>query len=350
VKADVSVILPVRNGAQYLEATLESLRAVREPALEILVVDDGSTDATPALVAAAAARDSRIVPLAQPGLGLVRALELARHRAAAPLLARLDADDLAYPERFARQLAAFRGDPELVLLGTAADRIDAAGRVTGRLYYPETHAALLGELQRRNPFIHSTVMLRADAVAAAGGYRRFFLAAEDYDLWLRLAERGRIGNLPERLGAWRQHGASVTGTMALRQAFAAALARRSAALRRRGEPDPSDGRAEPIDFADPAEDAGAFAAECRRFRALAFAEPATLAARAPSGADISELLATRRGAPEATLAQAALVNILRGGAASQGASRARLLAAAVAIDPARALRLWLAAGSGRGGG
>ncbi|HEY0439247.1 MAG TPA: glycosyltransferase family A protein, partial [Xanthobacteraceae bacterium] len=97
--ADVSVILPVRNGAQYLEATLESLRAVRAPALEILLVDDGSTDATPALVAAAAARDRRTVPLAQPGLGLVRALELARHRATAPLLARLDADDLAYPER-----------------------------------------------------------------------------------------------------------------------------------------------------------------------------------------------------------------------------------------------------------
>lgn len=340
--ADVSVILPVRNGAQYLEATLESLRAAREPVLEILVVDDGSTDTTPAIVAAAAGRDPRIVALAQPGLGLVAALEHARGRATAPFLARLDADDLAYPQRFARQLAAFRSDPDLVLLGTAADRIDADGRATGRLSYPETHQALVGELQRRNPFIHSTVMMRAAAAAAAGGYRRFFLAAEDYDLWLRLAERGRVGNLPERLGAWRRHGASVTGQMALRQAFAAALARRCAELRRRGEPDPSDGWAEPIDFADPAQDAGAFAAECRRFRALAFAEPTAFATRPPTGADIGELLAARRGAADARLAQAALLNILRRNAAPAGTSRARLVAAAIAIDPAHALRLWLA--------
>lgn len=337
--AEVSVLVPVRNGARYLQATLASLAAVREPALEIVVVDDGSTDATPAIVAAAAAADPRIVPLVQPAAGLVATLEHARGRASAPLLARLDADDLAYPQRFAAQLASFRSDPDLVLLGTAADRIDTRGCVTGRVRYPPSHDALVRELQRRNPFIHSTVMMRADVVAAVGGYRRFFLAAEDYDLWLRLCERGRIGNLTERLGGYRQHAGSVTRRMALRQAFSAALARRCAAARRRGEPDPSEGLAEALDFAAAPPDAGAFAAECRTFRALAFAEAATFATRTPDADDVAELVAIPGDAPDAGLAQMALLNIVRHDAAPPGFGRGRLVAALVAIDPARALRL-----------
>jgi GT2 family glycosyltransferase len=338
---DVSVLMPVRNGARYLPAALASLRACRAPALEIVVVDDGSTDTTPAILAEAMRVDARLVALAEKAGGIVAALERARRRARAPLLARLDADDLAYPERFRRQAEAFAADSDLVLLGTAADRIDAAGRIVGALRYPEDGDELRRELARRNPFVHSTTMMRRSAVAQAGGYRAFFLAAEDYDLWLRIAAAGRIGNLGDRLGAHRIHAGSTTARHTFRQAFSAALARASARARSRNQPDPADGLDRPIAIED--EDwPPAFASEVTLYRALAFADGATFARRSPTAGDLALLLDRRLPRLERKLAQAALAAILRNGALPGSASRLRVAAAVIARGALRGARLIIA--------
>jgi hypothetical protein len=335
---DVSVLVPVRNAATFLDEALASLCACRKPRLEFLLVDDGSADATPQIIEDWRRRDPRIIPLTMATSGMVAALERARAEARAPLLARLDADDIAYPDRFSLQYDRFQADRDLLLLGTAVDKIDGAGRRIGSIRYPSNDARLKKELPRRNVFVHSTTMMRASAVQRAGGYRRFFFAAEDYDLWLRMAEAGRIENLPDRLGGYRIHPGSTTREHALRQALSAALARTCARRRRQGMPDPASGLEEPLDIEGKAWPE-AFDEDVRLYRALAFAEPATLERRRPTPDDIEQLLA--RGLPptERRMSQAALINILVGGMLPTPRLRGQAIKALFRAGPLKAARL-----------
>lgn len=335
----VSVVMPVRNGERFLAFALDSVLGERDPARELIVVDDGSTDGTGALLAERRKRDSRIIVVNQPASGIVAALERGRRYARAAFIARLDADDIAYPGRLSAQLAAFEADPDLVLLGTAVDRIDANGRRRGVIGYPTGHAALAEMLRTANTFSHSSVMMRRSAVESVGGYRPFFAGAEDYDLWLRLSERGKIGNLPLRLGAYRVHGGSVTSQAALRQAFSASLARRCAVLRQEGKPDPSIGREEPIDLDEAVSPRDPLAAEVRLFRALAFAEAETFARRRPTDEDVALLTSASLVHAEKQLAQTALANMVRLKARPPSLSYPAALATVLRLDATRALKI-----------
>ncbi len=138
-------------------------------------------------------------------MGIVVALNLGLAMARSPLVARLDADDIAPPGRLARQVETMQRDPALGLLGGFAEVIDESGRTLGTRRPPVSHEALLAALARDNPFIGSTVMYRTDIARAVGGYRIAIDLAEDSDLWLRMAERTRIANLPETLVLYRVH-------------------------------------------------------------------------------------------------------------------------------------------------
>jgi GT2 family glycosyltransferase len=337
---DVSLLMPVRNGVRYLAQAIASLGECREPRLELIIVDDGSTDATGEIIERGRRLDERIVALTQPASGIAAALERARRQARAPLLARLDSDDLAYPNRFQLQLERFLADPDLLLLGSAVDKIDEAGRIVGSIRYPGEPDELQQELRRRNVFVHSSVMMRHSAVQRVGGYRGFFLAAEDYDLWLRIAEQGKVANLPDRLGGHRVHAASTTARHVFRQAFSAALARTCAVARCRHSPDPANGLERPIDIEG--EDwPRALDDEVRLYRGLAFADSAAFAKRRPTIDEVHRLLA--RGLPpvERKLAQAALAGILRHNAVPQPFSRLHIAAALLAMGAWRAARLLL---------
>lgn len=335
---DVSVLMPVRNGARYLGQAIASVVGCREPRLELVIVDDGSTDATGEIIERERRADPRIVALRQPASGIAVALENARRQARAPLLARLDGDDIAYPKRFQRQVEQFWSDPDLLLLGSAVDKIDEAGRVVGSIRHPCEPSDVQRELCRRNVFVHSSVMLRYSAVRQAGGYRPYFLAAEDYDLWLRIAEHGRVANLPERLGAYRVHAVSTTVLHAFRQALSAALARACARARRRNLPDPAIGLQEPMDI-ERENWPLAFDDEVRLYRALAFADAAAFSKRLPTPDDVRRLLAHKLPPLERKLAQAALAGMLLHRAVPKPYSRLGISAAFVGMGAWRAARL-----------
>ncbi len=218
--------MPVRDGARWLDAAIGSVLSQEGVALELIVVDDGSRDATPAMLAAWAARDPRVRVLAAGG-GMVAALHLGLAAARAPLVARLDADDEALPGRLARQAAAF-AEPALLALGGAAITMDAQGRDTGRADMPRG-AAAMSALAERSPLLHPAAMFRRDAALALGGYRPALVPAEDYDLWLRLAAHGRLDNLAEPVIRQRLHAGQVSRRRRLAQRAAAALARGLAA-------------------------------------------------------------------------------------------------------------------------
>jgi hypothetical protein len=155
-------------------------------------------------------------------------------------MARLDADDVAHDRRLEQQVAYLDRHPEVGAVGAWAMDIDGEGRPSGRLRRPDTDPATLRRvLMRQNPFIHSAVTARIEIVRKVGGYRSAFDLAEDYDLWLRVAETAELANLPEILVSYRVHDDGSGNRHPLRQTFSARLARRCAIARRTTGADPA---------------------------------------------------------------------------------------------------------------
>jgi hypothetical protein len=237
----VSVLIPVRNCASYLDEALESLATQTFTDFEIVIVDNGSSDGTAEVIAAWARREPRLRAFRLDRPGLSESLNFAASKARAPLLARLDGDDIAYPGRLERQIGAMAERPRLGLLGSAAELIDSRGRYVGALDRPTGDSALRKFLETGCGFVHSSVMMRREAFEAAGGYRKGLNVAEDYDLWLRMAEVTELANLPERLVRYRLHTASNTARRPVRQAIAIACVTAAREARRLGRPEPFSG-------------------------------------------------------------------------------------------------------------
>lgn len=237
----ITVLMPVRNGARYLETALASIQAQTLRDFEFIVCDDGSGDGTPAILARAAAQDDRIRVLTLPPSGLVAALNLGLGEARARWVARMDADDIAWPERLAIQWAAAQAHPEAAAIGGAWRVVDPLGRPRHTVQPPTDPAAIAAALLQRNCLAHPTMLVRREAVIAAGGYRDAFRHAEDYDLWLRLSERHPIYAVPQTLIDYREHAGQISAS-ALQDRILAELGVLVAArVRRRGEPDPAGG-------------------------------------------------------------------------------------------------------------
>jgi glycosyltransferase involved in cell wall biosynthesis len=187
----------VYNGEPWLGEAVDSVLRQTLVDFELIVVDDGSTDGT--LGVLEQRRDSRITVLRQARGGQTAALNRGLRSARAPLLARLDADDVALPDRFARQVTFLSAHPEVGLLGSACREISPAGTVVRTLTPPGDDAAIRRRLIRANPFIHSSVMFRRTVLDVAGPYDESFAVAQDYDLWLRMSRVTRLANIVEPL-------------------------------------------------------------------------------------------------------------------------------------------------------
>ena len=207
---DVSVLLPVRDGAPYLYEAIDSLVSQTYRSFEVIAVDDGSEDETAELLAEWAARDDRIRVVRQEPSGIVPALERARAMARGRYLARMDADDVSLATRLAEQHALMERSPALVGCGCLveyfpADRVrDGARRYESWINSVVSEAEVARAIFVECPLAHPTFFLRAEAVERAGGYRETGWA-EDYDLVLRLwAAGGAFAKVPEVLLRWRE--------------------------------------------------------------------------------------------------------------------------------------------------
>jgi glycosyltransferase involved in cell wall biosynthesis len=201
----VSVIVSVANGERYLRIALESILRQSVSDLELLVVDDGSDDATPEILGAIA--DARLRVLRnEERSGLATSLNRALDEARGRYVARLDADDVAMPRRIERQLARMASSPSLGILGSAVLELDAAHRPGAVHAMPSGPSAVRWAALFSSPFFHPSVLFDRELLHRyALRYDSAYLESEDYDLWTRLLVRGDGDNLPDPLLLYRVH-------------------------------------------------------------------------------------------------------------------------------------------------
>jgi glycosyltransferase involved in cell wall biosynthesis len=209
----VTVLLPVHNGADHLRASLASVLTQSFRDFELLAIDDASTDETAAILAGVA--DDRLRVLRhERNLGLTATLNRGIAEALGAYIARQDADDLSDPGRLGAQVARLEAEPGLALLGCSYRRIDEDGREAGLRPVPTGATAIRWRLLFLSAFAHSSVMIRASALADVGPYDERFAYAQDYELWSRIALAHEIAALPEPLVSYRRSGSSLTATFA----------------------------------------------------------------------------------------------------------------------------------------
>lgn len=242
----VSVVLAVYNGLPWLPESLASLRRQTFADFEVVVIDDGSTDGTAAVLAETASADARFRIITQANRGLVASLNRGIDEARGSLIARIDSDDIAEPGRLEAQVEFMRAHPKVAVVGSAIRIIDQDGVPGKRLGYPCKPSDVAADMARGCALAHPAVMMRRDVVQAVGGYRESFRHAEDYDLWLRLAEKHELANLPQELLRYRQHGSSVSFRHRQQQALATYVARYFAQERRAGRAEPSIAHDRPL--------------------------------------------------------------------------------------------------------
>jgi glycosyltransferase involved in cell wall biosynthesis len=198
----------VHNGERFLREALDSVLGQTYRDLELIVVDDGSTDSTPSILSSYA--DERLHVIALPRVGLVEALNRGVGRARGRFIARMDADDGSLPLRIERQAELLDRRGEVGLVATWVAVVDEQGREVERRVLPGRHADLRRRLLLRNPFQHGSVMFRREVFDRVGPYRDDYGHNEDYDLWRRVARTYELATVPEVLYRYRVHGAAVT--------------------------------------------------------------------------------------------------------------------------------------------
>jgi len=216
----VSVLLPVRDAADTLPECLDSLAAQTLREHEVVTVDDGSRDGSAELLEARAAQDPRVRLIRTAARGLVSALGLALAEARTGIVIRMDADDVAHPERLERQARRLENDSGVDVLGSRVELLSAAGMPPsgGMRAYVDwlnqllDHASMARDRFVESPLVHPTVAMRRQTLVALGGWRDSS-GPEDYDLWLRAFDAGlRFGKLPEALLRWRDRPRRLTRT------------------------------------------------------------------------------------------------------------------------------------------
>jgi len=205
----LSVLLPVHNAEAFLREAIDSILAQRFRDFELIVIDDGSRDGSATLLRRVT--DARVTIKTLPdSLGIAEALNAGIEAAHGRYLARMDADDVAAPDRFQRQFAYLEQHPRVAVVGS---RIHYIGRnVPSQDFRPLDAASCRAYLLFGTPLVHPSVMLRRDVLTHHGlRYEARFSRSEDYRLWTRVQAHGDLCNLPEALLGYRVHAASVTG-------------------------------------------------------------------------------------------------------------------------------------------
>ncbi len=250
-KPVVSVVMVVCNVERFLAEAIESILAQTFRDFEFIIVDYGSTDGSKSIVSMAAARDARIELHEIPHCTLPEARNAGCFLAQGKYIALIDADNISLPDRLKWGVEFMEKHPEVGLVGGGMQAIDATGASLpnsalpyGSAPRPLENRELQSALRNYCAIWQNSVLMRKEAFTSVGGYRALFLQAEDYDLWLRIAEHFEIANLRQPVFKLRYHPYQLSVRKRTQQTLCYLAARASASRRKAGQPDPLDSATE----------------------------------------------------------------------------------------------------------
>ncbi len=216
----LSILLPFHNAAPTLDAAIASIAAQTFADWELLLIDNASTDGSPAIAHQWAMRDECIRVITEPVIGIAHALNTGLHHAQGRYIARMDADDVSHPERLAKQVAYMDAHPEIGVLGTRtrfATSVEKSSGMQGFVYWQNAILSPHEHYVKRfvdAPLAHPTVVFRRELVERHGAYNTGPLP-EDHELWLRWMDAGvRFAKLPDALITWNDHAQRLSRTHA----------------------------------------------------------------------------------------------------------------------------------------
>ncbi len=236
----LSALLTVYNGERYLSEAIQSLLNQSFTNFEIIIINDGSTDHTRTIIQKFAMNDSRIRFVDLARVGRVEALNRGCREAQGKFIAIMDADDISLPQRFECQMDFLAKHPNVALLGTGVQKVGNDGRGFATVRFPSQSEEIKNSLASQGCFAHSTVIMAKNAIFEVGGYRKAFPPAEDYDLWLRLAERYEVANLPQALVKYRVHPDQISTTNLEQHTLSVLGAKAASRSRRENKIDPTE--------------------------------------------------------------------------------------------------------------
>lgn len=238
---NISVVMSVFNGRGFLSVAIESILNQTLRDFEFVIINDGSTDGAADILSQYERSDNRVRVLHQDNKGRALSLNDGINHAKGSLIVRMDADDIALPDRLEKQLAFMEQHADVGLLGGALDLIGPEGAKLVSIRPPTDDFSIRSAMISKNAIHHPTVIMRKELVLAVGGYRKPLLDSDDYDLFLRLGERSRLANLRETVLWKRVHRNQASVRNLTHQALCTLAARTAARLRKRGAPDPIGG-------------------------------------------------------------------------------------------------------------
>jgi glycosyltransferase involved in cell wall biosynthesis len=234
----VSVVMVVCNVDRFLAESIESILGQTFKDFEFIIVDFGSTDKSKAIALNYAARDARIKLHEIPNCGLGEARNAGCFLAQGRYIAVMDADDISTPDRLMSEFEFMEKHRDVGLLGGYTEWIDETGGPLRIERFPAEDHEIRSAFVSGCPFCQPTVLMRREAFVLVGGYRAAFVFAEDYDLWLRIAEHFPCANLRQVVLKYRSHPYQVQIRKSRQQSLCILAALTSASLRKAGKPDP----------------------------------------------------------------------------------------------------------------
>ena len=207
----ISVIMPVYNGEAYVGKAIESILSQTFTDFEFLIIDNASADRTSEVIAAF--KDPRIRIIKNPvNLGLIGSLNVGLQVARGKYVARMDHDDIAYPERFQKEYDFLDAHPEITIVGTWSTLINPEGKEMKDHRNALRSNVIKYELLWGNSLTHPSLLMRRKEIVELGGYDPLWVHTEDFNLYSRAIKKYKLANIPEPLLYYRVHGSSLTGS------------------------------------------------------------------------------------------------------------------------------------------
>lgn len=215
----ISVVMPTYNSAKYLTVAINSILDQSFKNFEFIIIDDGSFDKTKKILKEFKKIDKRIKLIKnKTNLGIVKSLNKGIEKAKGKFVARMDSDDWSYPERLKKQFNFMKRHPDVVICGGKINICDENLNIKNTRDYPTSDKKIRENIFKLNPFAHPAVMYLKAAFIKAGGYNEKLFTVEDYDLYFRLGNFGKLGNLSGNLLKLRTHKNSISNKFINKQA------------------------------------------------------------------------------------------------------------------------------------